>query len=104
MADVPLLPPQGSAPCGACPHPLIRHAAGPEGQCLDCGCMGWTPAPPPPSEPDPLAEVVLRFVDVGDPLYLYPARSPAVRLRQLLKHALRMQGFRSEGFVDGKGG
>ncbi len=59
---------------------------------------------PPHPEPDPLAEFVLRFVDVGDPLarvWGYPVRSPAVRLRQLLKHALRMQGFRSEGFVDG---
>ncbi len=60
---------------------------------------------PPPPEPDPLTEVVLRFVDIGDPLYLpgYPGRPAAVRLRLLLKHALRVQGFRSEGFVDEKG-
>ncbi len=69
--------------------------------------MADVPAPlspdPPPAEVDPLAEVVIRFVDTGDPLDRpgYPDRSAAVRLRQLLKYALRICGYRSEGFEDG---
>ena len=48
--------------------------------------------------PDSLADFVVRFRRVADPVQ--PTRPDGVRVRSILKFALRSAGYVSEGFVD----